>query len=178
MSSTTNQLRITEWFSRWQSPLRRFLAGRRGIPVADLDDVAQEVFLRLMRYSRSELVEHPQAYLFKIASNVSSEWIVRGRHRYAPEPEWLSELPAEDHPEENIARTEAEQQIHAAIQRLPARHRAIIKLKFLEGMDQVQIAKYLQVSERIVKRDLAKTYARLRMELNMDLLGMLTHGRE
>jgi hypothetical protein len=32
-----------------------------------------------MRYDRAELIERPQAYLYKMASNVAAEWAIRGR---------------------------------------------------------------------------------------------------
>lgn len=48
---------------------------------ADFDDVAQEVFLRLLRYDAAQIVEHPQAYLFKMASNVAAEWSIRSSNR-------------------------------------------------------------------------------------------------
>ncbi len=44
-----------------------------GARSGDLDDIAQEVFLRLLRYERTEQAEHPQAYLFTIASNVAAD---------------------------------------------------------------------------------------------------------
>ena len=47
----------------------------------DVEDVGQEVFLRLMRYETAELIEHPQAYLYKVASNVATEWSMRARNR-------------------------------------------------------------------------------------------------
>ena len=53
----------------WRAPLRKFLMGHGAVSGADVNDVAQEVFLRLLRYDRAELIEYPQAYLFKMASN-------------------------------------------------------------------------------------------------------------
>lgn len=178
MDLSTKQHRITDWFSRWRSPLRKFLGVRGAIPAADLDDAAQEVFLRLLRYDRAEIVENPQAYLFKMASNVASEWIIRPRHRYPHQPEWLRGLLDEGQPDEDLARREVERQIQRAINRLPIRQRQIITLRFSEGLDQPGIAARLRVSERVIKRDLAKSYSRLRMELSPDLLGVLAHGRE
>src|SRR5215471_1442992 len=88
--------RLTDWFRQWRSPLRKFLIGKGAVPTSDLDDVAQEVFLRLMRYDRSELIEHPQAYLYKMASNVAAERAIRGRYARSREPEWLAALATED----------------------------------------------------------------------------------
>src|ERR1700744_846480 len=87
---------LSEWFRRWRTPLRRFLAARGLVRVEDLDDVAQEVFLRLLRYESAEVVQHPQAYIFKMAANVAAEWAIRSRHRLAHEPRWLSTLVAQD----------------------------------------------------------------------------------
>jgi DNA-directed RNA polymerase specialized sigma24 family protein len=64
--------RLAEWFRELRVPLRRFIARRRGVVAADLDDVAQEVFLRLPRYDREELIADPRGYLFKVAANVPS----------------------------------------------------------------------------------------------------------
>jgi hypothetical protein len=60
MTDRDAKRRLADWFRRWRVPLRKFLLGKGAIPAADLEDVAQEVFLRLMRYDRSELIEHPQ----------------------------------------------------------------------------------------------------------------------
>lgn len=178
MTPVETRTRVADWFSRWRAPLRRFLSSRGSIPTADIDDVAQEVFLRLMRYDRSEIVEHPQAYLFRMASNVASEWSIRSRLRHPHDSEWLGVLESEDRPDETHARRAAESEIREAIERLPARQRQIIKLRFGEGLDQAAIAARLGLTERMVKRDLANCYATLRMELDEELLGVLIHGRE
>jgi DNA-directed RNA polymerase specialized sigma24 family protein len=82
--------RVGNWFRDWQRPLRRFLARQRAGCAADIDDIAQEVFLRVLRYDRSELIDYPQAYLFKIASNVSAEWAMRSSRRMPHHSEWLT----------------------------------------------------------------------------------------
>jgi RNA polymerase sigma factor (sigma-70 family) len=178
MTPVETRQRLADWFSRWRVPLRRFLSTRAAIPRADVDDVAQEVFLRLMRYDRAEVVEHPQAYLFRMASNVASEWAIRSRLRHPHDSEWLTDLLSDDRPDEEHARRAAEQEIRAAIERLPVRQRQIVKLRFGEGLDQAAIAARLGLTERMVKRDLANCYATLRLELDETLLGVMVHGRE
>lgn len=49
--------RISDWFRQWRSPLRKFLLGKAGVATPEVDAVAQEVFLRLMRYEKAELIE-------------------------------------------------------------------------------------------------------------------------
>lgn len=175
---TTAHNSVSEWFRRWRSPLRRFLAGRGAVRVADLDDVAQEVFLRLLRYESAEVVQHPQAYIFKMAANVCAEWAIRSRHRLAHEPRWLDGLVAEDSVEEAFDNQQVQNEIKRAIGTLSARERAVLKLHFEEGLSKAEIAVRLGLSARIVQRDFEKSYSKLRGELTLKLTGALSHGRE
>src|ERR1044072_6264741 len=111
MSGSAPANRLTEWFRLWRVPLRKFVRGHGAVSGADVNDVAQEVFLRLLRYDRAELVEYPQAYLFKMAANVANEWAIRARSRRPHESKWLGDLLADDSPEMDAARDEARAEI-------------------------------------------------------------------
>ena len=139
--------------------------------MADIDDIAQEVFLRVLRYDRAELVEHPQAYLFKIATNVSAEWALRSSQRLPHDSAWLDELVDGLSPETELEREGAGEHLRQAIQTLPARAREILRLHFGEGLTHPEIASTLGVTRKIVKRDMARAYAALRINLDVDLLG-------
>lgn len=178
MPQNSAQNRVAEWFRRWRSPLRKFLAGKGVVRVADLDDVAQEVFLRLLRYESAEVVQHPQAYLFKIAANVSAEWAIRARHRLEHDPRWLDTLVAEDVLQDTFDDQVVQREIKRAIETLSPRERQIIRLHFDESLSQPQIALRLGLTLRIVRRDFEKSYDKLRRELKVPLTGALTHGRE
>lgn len=178
MSSPPQENRIVEWFRRWRTPLRRFLASRSAVRPADFDDVAQEVFLRLLRYDAARIVEHPQAYLFKMAANVAAEWSIRSSNRLLHEPHWLASLVAEDRPDDALDQEAAQLEIMRALNTLSPRERAILKLYFEEGMSQAQIANQLGVSFRVVRRDFEKSYGKLRRELNDELTRALQYGRE
>lgn len=163
------QALVGEWFRHWQAPLRRYLV-RRGSG-ADVDDIAQEVFLRLLRYDRAELIEHPQAYLFQVASNVSAEWAVRSNRRLPHHSEWLDELVDTLSPESETERQSVNEQLHVALQALPGRAREILRLHFAEGMTGPDIAKAMGLTRKIVKRDTARAYATLRHYLDEDSQG-------
>jgi RNA polymerase sigma-70 factor (ECF subfamily) len=178
MSDAASQNRLAEWFREWRSPLRKYLAGRGTVRVADLDDVAQEVFVRLLRYESAEVVQHPQAYLFKIAANVSTEWALRARHRLQHEPHWLGTLVEEDSVQDVFDNQIVQREIKRAIDTLSPRERQVIRLHFEDSLSQPQIASRLGLSLRIVRRDFEKSYAKLRRELRVKLTGALTHGRD
>lgn len=178
MRAPQGNRRLSDWFRQWRSPLRKFLAARGAVGAADLDDVAQEVFLRLMRYERADLIEHPQAYLFKMATNVVAERSLRMRHSRPHESRWLDGLLADDRPEDNVARGAAQREIERALNTLTARQREVLKLQFSEGLSHAAIADRLGTTPRSIKRIVIKSYQKLRHELDPDLLGVISHGPE
>jgi RNA polymerase sigma-70 factor (ECF subfamily) len=178
MSDPDARFRLADWFLKWRSPLRKFLIGRGSVPASDLDDVAQEVFLRLMRYGRTELIEHPQAYLYKMASNVAAEWAIRGRYVRSREPEWLAGLAGEDQAEDQADQIELQDEIERALLTLTAQQREVLKLQFYAGLSRGEIAVRTGLTERAVKRALMKSYEKLRRELNPESFAGISDGRE
>jgi len=178
MSKQDSKGRLADWFRQWRVPLRKFLVGRGAIPASDLDDVAQEVFLRLMRYERAEIIENPQAYLYKMASNVAAEWAIRGRYVRPHESKWLAGLSAEDRAEDEASQVELQNEVERALLTLAPRQREVLRLQFFEGLSRMQIAERIGTSERSVKRTLIKSYEMLRVKLDAELLKGITDGRE
>jgi RNA polymerase sigma factor (sigma-70 family) len=164
----SRQGRIAEWFSEWHTPLRRFLMRRRAGSTADIEDIAQEVFLRLLRYDRSELIDFPQAYLYKIAANVSAEWATRSNRRMPHSSAWLTDLADTLSPQVAAERDSAEAELERAIKALPPRCREILRLHFAEGIRHEDIARRTGLTRRIIKRELARAYATLRTTLAAD----------
>jgi RNA polymerase sigma-70 factor (ECF subfamily) len=165
--------RLASWFNQWRTPIRRWLVSRSSVPTADVDDLAQEVFLRLLRYSDDVIVENPQSYLFRIATNVANEWRERARVRRPHGESWLEDLQIApgDEPENTLARTLVHRNVHAAVDRLPPRQREVLLLHVNEGLTYVQIAKQKQLTYRVVLRDLTRAYSQLRQELDLADLG-------
>lgn len=157
---------LAEWFRDRRSSLSRFLRVRLSVSAADIDDVAQEVFLRLLRYDRVDLVEHAQAYLFKVAANVTSEWATRSSRRRPHSAEWLVSLVDPADPQAEVDREAHEAVARQALASLPDRPREILRLLHHEMLTHDQIASRLGISSRIVKRDIIRSYAALRDTLS------------
>ena len=164
----SRQSRVAEWFRELHAPLRRYLVRRKAGSSADIDDIAQEVFLRLLRYNRAELIDFPQAYLYKIAANVSAEWATRSNRRMPHSSAWLTELADTLSPQLEAEREAVDAELQRAINALPARSRAILRLHYEEGTCHEEIALRMGLTRRIVKRDLAHAYASLRNMLGAD----------
>ena len=165
--------RLVGWFKRWRKPIRQWLSHRSSVPTADLDDLAQEVFLRLLRYSDDVAIDNPQGYLFRIAANVANEWQERARHRKPHDDSWLEDLQVEfnDEPENTIAREVANKHMQEAVNKLPRRQREVLLLHVNEGLTYKQIAERQGLTYRVILRDLTRAYSQLRMQLKQDDLG-------
>jgi RNA polymerase sigma-70 factor (ECF subfamily) len=165
--------RLVAWFKRWRKPIRQWLSHRSSVPTADLDDLAQEVFLRLLRYSDDVAIDNPQGYLFRIAANVANEWQERARHRKPHDDSWLEDLQVEsnDEPENTIARQVAREYMQEAVNKLPRRQREVLLLHVNEGLTYKQIAERQGLTYRVILRDLTRAYSQLRMQLRQDDLG-------
>lgn len=166
----TRNGRLTLWFGRWRKPIRSWFSSRASVPRADVDDLAQEVFLRLLRYSDDIAVENPQGYLFRIAANVANEWRDRSRVRQPHDRSWLDELQVDpaDHPDNTVFQNRVSKHLQTAVDRLPKRQREVLLLHVNEGLTYKEIADRLNVTYRIVLRDLTRAYATLRMQLKAE----------
>jgi RNA polymerase sigma-70 factor (ECF subfamily) len=162
--------RLIEWFGKWRKPIRSWLRNRASVPPGDIDDLAQEVFLRLLRYSDDIAVDNPQGYLFRIAANVANEWRERSRVRRPHDDSWLDELQIEsgEQPENAFTRTRTNEYVQAAVDRLPPRQREVLLLHVNEGLTYKQIAQQRGLTYRIVLRDLTRAYSTLRMQLRLE----------
>ena len=105
MSATASSRRIAEWARSWNAGLTRFL--RRRLPQQiDAEDLAQEVYVRLLRVEKLELIEEPQAYLYKVAVNVAAEWRMRACNSKPHTADELDALVAATTPETVLSEAE------------------------------------------------------------------------
>lgn len=91
MADEIRHARVADWAKRWNAGLERFLKRRVAVPV-DAQDLAQEVYLRLLRAQQLDLVVEPQAYLYRVARNVAAEWRVRASQSKPHSADELDEL--------------------------------------------------------------------------------------
>jgi RNA polymerase sigma-70 factor (ECF subfamily) len=152
--------------------MQRWIASRSIVPVADLDDLTQEAFLRCLRYSSGLTVDYPQTYLFRIAANVANEWRERSRNSRPHDNAWLDELciDSTEEPENAVERIFVNKYIRAAVRRLSERQQKILALHLEDNLTYIQIADRLDLTRRMVKRDLALAYSQLRLEFSAEEL--------
>lgn len=156
--------RIAEWARNWNAGLTRFL--RRKLPgQIDAEDLAQEVYVRLLRIEKLDSIEEPQAYLYRVASNVAAEWRMRACHRKPHSGEELDNLVAAATPESLLDEAQFRTQLDAALGTMNAMVRAVIYLKLRDGKSHEEIAQHLGITTRMVRRLLTAGYAQLRSQI-------------
>jgi RNA polymerase sigma-70 factor (ECF subfamily) len=157
-------------FGRWRKPIRSWFTSSEAAPKGDVDDLAQEVFHRLLRYGDDVAVDNPQGYLFRIAANVATEWRDRSRARPSNDRGWIDQLQIDPLEQSNTAAFQARvgKKMQSAVNMLPKRQREVLLLHVNEGLTYKQIADRLGITYRIVLRDLTRAYGALRMQLKAD----------
>ncbi len=151
---------------QYGKPLERYLMRRlRG--GQDVRDLAQEVYLRLLRTGKAELAAGDSpAYMYWIASHVLYEFKLRARRERvqfdSDALEALTERPAQMHQDVIGEDLNLEHQLDRALKRLPATYRAVILLHKRDGFSFAEVATRLNLSKHTVKKYVGRALAALR----------------
>ena len=145
---------VEEIIDQRYEDLLRFVRYRIRDP-DEVRDLVQEAFLRLLQRDRKELIERPEAYLFRIAANLAYEHRLRtGRRASDLESADIDDRSAA--PEARAADQERIQRIDAAFARLPPLPRAALLLQRRDGMTYEEIAARLGTTKHMVKKHLSR----------------------
>jgi RNA polymerase sigma factor (sigma-70 family) len=156
---------VAGWYRQYHKRLLHYLRGSLRTE-SDAQDLSQEVFLRLLRVPEERVIEHPRAYLFRVAANVLSDWLAAQKSFYALPHEDPDSLPSADRSDDEYDRRRRQKRIREVVAALPVHQRAALLLSAQHGMTYREIAASLGVSERRVKRYIVKAYASLRRDLS------------
>ena len=159
---------IEDIVDRRYEDLLRFVRYRIRDP-AEVRDVAQEAFMRLLRRDREELIEQPEAYLFRIAGNLAYEHRLRIRRRVS-EGDMASDAITDRSasPEVRVQDQERIQRIDRAFARLPPLPRAALLLQRRDGLTYDEIAVRLGTTKHMVKKHLTQAMTQCRAALMED----------
>jgi RNA polymerase sigma factor (sigma-70 family) len=152
---------------RYRVPLIRYF-GKRIREAYDVDDLVQEVFIRLVRQAALESVVQIDSYVFQTAANVIRDRARRQAARHHREHDELQEstLPTNDlSPERVLLGSEQLDVAIAALEELPDNTRRVFVLCRYEGMRQEEIAAHLGMSVSGVRFHMDKAKAHLARRL-------------
>ncbi|HEY4123290.1 MAG TPA: RNA polymerase sigma factor [Rhizomicrobium sp.] len=156
---TAPEVRI--WFVRQVLPLevvlKQFLH-HNWHNKADVDDLLQEVYVRVCESARNQIPEPAKPFVFTVARNLLIDRV--RRERIIP-IEAVADLDAlevekdEPGPERNVIARDELRRLQAALDRLPPRAREAIVLKQVDGLSRREIAERMGIGEGTVKQYVA-----------------------
>jgi RNA polymerase sigma factor (sigma-70 family) len=154
-------------FREHAGELQRFLARRVAQP-QDADDLAQEVFARLLRVRNADLVRNPLSYLLGIATHVVREFRQRKQHERVLFDSDLADGHAECGDEAVQSMTdqlELRERLDRALKHLPAAHQLVLLLVKRDGLSYAEAASASGFSVHTIEKYVVEARARLRVLL-------------
>lgn len=154
---------LTALDNKFRRSLLRYF-GRRFSKACEIEDMVQEVFVRLVRRAGVGNLENPQAYVFETASSVLKDRLrkMRTRHEVFHEPFRPDHHEGADFsPEDVLLARERLSNATAALLELPERTRVIFTLRRLEGLRFQDIAARLDISVSAVEKHMQRAMSHL-----------------
>jgi RNA polymerase sigma factor (sigma-70 family) len=150
---------VEKLFAEHRRALQAYIY-RRIRTKSDAPDLAQEVYVRMLRVSDTEAIRNPQLYLYTVASNLVKEHAVLERRRAnrldfdeTSIQQRLGQLPPLD---SQLEGSQMVERLSLVLEQLPARWRTALILQYRYGLTYQEIADRLGVSSNMVKKYLAQ----------------------
>jgi RNA polymerase sigma factor (sigma-70 family) len=157
-------------FEHYRGGLHRYLL-RRLRHAENARDLAQEVYLRLLRFTAGELVRRPEAYVYRVAYNVLCDFKLREEHdRVAFDSETFERVADQlqdesPSPEDVCEQHDQESRLVRALEALPPMQRAVFLMQKRQGLSYAETAKELGLSVKTVKTYLFRAVCHCRRAL-------------
>jgi RNA polymerase sigma factor (sigma-70 family) len=133
---------------------------------ADAADVAQEAFLRALKFFGGFRGGDTRAWLLTIVRNASYTWLRRNRVKELATPfDEETHTVESDDPETILLEGADREVLREALEALPAEFREVVVLRELEGLSYKKIAGIADVPVGTVMSRLARARKRLRLSL-------------
>jgi RNA polymerase sigma factor (sigma-70 family) len=145
-------------YLQYQSRLKRFIS--RFVPrIQDIEDVAQETFLRAYTTEQGRAIAQPKSFLFRIAKNVALNQLARKSNQIVEQLEDLGladVLPTEGSVEDEVVARQTLALHCEAVAGLPPQCRKVYLLRKVYGMSHKDIAKRMNLAVSTVEKHLIK----------------------
>ena len=159
---------VERLFAEQRSALQAFFRRRiRG--TADAPDLAQEVYLRMLRIRNPEAIRNPVLYLYTVANNLVKEHALLERRQAGrididevAAHEQLETLPTFDG---DLDATQRVARLRVVLRQLRPKCQAAVALRFTQGLSYREVAIRLGVSPQMAKKyvEQALVHCRRRM---------------
>jgi RNA polymerase sigma factor (sigma-70 family) len=169
LTATDKKTFVAQIEKEYGQRLRRFLASKLRNRTADVPDLAQEIFLRLLRIQDHETIRSSEAYLYTIAFHVLHQHTMR--RAAVPEAVEITALIDQMESETDIdpaTQVETQQQLEDlqdALSQLSPKAQAVLLLHRRDGYSLEEIANRLGFSRANAAKYLAKALVHCRQHM-------------
>ena len=149
---------IYEAFTRHHSSLKRFI-GRFMRNHSDIEDIAQEAFLRAYAVERGRPIEQPKSFLFRIAKHLALTQLTRKSRQitdYIEDADDANAMPADFSAEDEISGRQMLQVHCDAVATLSPQVRKAYLLRKVHGLSHKEIAAHEGIAVSTVEKHLMK----------------------
>ena len=155
-------------FAEHRGALHAFFRRRLRNP-QDTQDLAQEVYLRLLRVSDPGAIRDPVPYLYTVASNLVKEHAVLERRQASgvdiEDPTVLPQLRTLPSFDGEVDGAHRVARLTVVLQQLSPKCRAAVRLRFAHDLSYREIALRLGVSPQMAKKYIAHALTHLRRRM-------------
>jgi RNA polymerase sigma-70 factor (ECF subfamily) len=153
---------VNRWFVREVLPLEAALMQflrRNWRNNSDIDDLCQDVYMRVYEAARKQIPYPAKPVVFTIARNLLVDLV---RREHVVPIEAVADLDAlgvaidEPSPERSAITRDELLRLQAALDRLPQRRREAVVMRKIEGLSLLEIAARMGISENTVDRHLCE----------------------
>lgn len=147
--------------------LRRFLQTRlHRERWHEIEDLAQEVYFRLLRYDQTKLVEDPARYVIGIASNVVADYYLGVPRTSVSLEDAAAELERlDDLTQDSFDQLSLEQEIEHAFSNLPERCASALLLVKRDGLSYEEAARRLGTTAKMVSNYVVEAKKEIRLSI-------------
>lgn len=159
------------WNELWgllESTVTGVARGRFRLDAADVDDIGQEVWLRLQLHI--DRIEEPRAVRAWVRTTATRECLRLLRHRGRTETldgQLDDEIDLTDEPARRAEQSEVCRAVRNAVGRLSARRRTLVRLMFEEDREYAEIASELQMPIGSIGPTRCRLMAGLRQDIEV-----------
>jgi len=160
---------ISDVFSENEGPLKAFISRFVNRP-HDIDDIAQETFIRAFKAGSERAIEHPKAYLYRIARNLAFKELTKKSNKMTSfiEDSCLPEVLGSDEDiEQRVGTLEKLDRVKTAIAELPPQCQRVFIMRKVYGFSHKEISQELGISVSTVEKHIVSGLKRCRQSVKL-----------
>ncbi|KGX90154.1 RNA polymerase sigma factor [Pontibacillus marinus] len=146
----SREKQIEDWFYLYVDEVYNFLIYYLGH--RDVEDIVQDVFIKVIRSNKFENVHTPKTYLFTIARNTAIDHVRKSKRFKWGTSDEVQQVPAPDlSPESSLLASEEHNTFLEHIKRLKRSYKDVLVLRLINELSFTEIADTLRWKEAKVK---------------------------